>query len=414
MLRGMKTDADLRIQYELLAPQMNERMRREWAATEALALGRGGNAIVARATGVAPSTIVRGIRELLERTSGGVPPLARSRVRRPGAGRKKETDKDPTLLADLESMVQPLSRGDPESPLLWICKSLRNLAHELTAKGHSVGRDTVASLLKSLGFSLQANRKVLEGSHHADRDAQFIYINERIAAQQSTGNPALSVDTKKKELVGEYKNAGREWRPKGEPVKVDTHDFMGELGRASPYGVYDIGANVGWVNVGITADTSEFAVESLRRWWNFLGKQRYPNATELLVTADCGGSNGYRVRLWKLQLQGLADELGIAITVCHLPPGTSKWNKIEHRLFSFITLNWRGKPLTDYQTIINLIGATKNSKGLKVYCTLDENTYEKGRKVSDADMAGMNLHRHEFHGEWNYTIRPRHWMVATS
>ena len=403
----MKTEADLRIQYESLAPQMNERMRREWAATEAIALGAGGSAMVARATGIAPSTLVRGIHELRARMEGSAEPLDPSRVRHRGGGRKKKTDQDPTLLADLQALIQPMSLGDPESPLLWVCKSLRNLVRELAAKGHKVGRDTIAMLLKSMGYSLQANSKTLEGRQHEDRDAQFIYINERIKAQQAAGNPALSVDTKKKEIVGDYKNAGREYRPKGAPVKVDVHDFMGDLGRASPYGVYDIGANVGWVNVGITADTSEFAVESLRRWWNFLGIELYPDTNEVLITADCGGSNGNRVRLWKLELQSLADEVGVAITVCHLPPSTSKWNKIEHRMFSFITMNWRGKPLTDYQTIVSLIGATKNSKGLKVYCTLDENTYEKGRKVSDSDMAALNLHRHEFHGEWNYTIRPR-------
>lgn len=403
----MKTEADLRIQYDFLTPTMNERMRREWAASEALAIGSGGNAMVARATGIAPSTIVRGIRELRARAASGAVPLDSSRVRRPGAGRPKKTEQDPSLLGDLQAMIQPMERGDPESPLLWICKSLRNVARELLAKGHEVSHRTVGTLMKAMGYSLQANRKTLEGNQHADRDAQFVYINERIAAQQAAGNPALSVDTKKKELVGNYRNNGRDYRPKGDPVKVDMHDFMGDLGRASPYGVYDIGDNVGWVNVGITADTSEFAVESLRRWWNFLGKARYPNANELLITADCGGSNGNRVRLWKLELQKFVNEIGISVTVCHLPPSTSKWNKIEHRLFSFITMNWRGKPLTDYQTMINLIGATKNTKGLKVYCTLDENVYEKGRKVSDREMDGLNVHRHEFHGEWNYTIRPQ-------
>ena len=310
------------------------------------------------------------------------------------------------MLGALEALVEPCTRGDPESTLRWTCKSLRVLAGELVRKGHDVSYRTVGRLLKHLDYSLQGNRKTLEGAQHADRNAQFEYINAQCKKRIKANNPAVSVDTKKKELVGEYKNGGREYRPKGQPEKVDVHDFKGELGRVSPYGVYDMNDNSGWVSVGISADTSEFAVESIQRWWNSMGYERYSDASELFITADCGGSNGYRTRLWKLELQKLADELGIPITVCHFPPGTSKWNKIEHRLFSFITINWRGKPLRTYQTVVKLIAATTTKTGLEVQCELDPSDYEKGRKVSDEEMQTIKLRPHRFHGEWNYTIAP--------
>ncbi len=308
----------------------------------------------------------------------------------------------------LEQLVEPVTRGDPESPLRWTVKSLRRLSAELKAKGHDVSRTLVSRLLKSLGYSLQANRKTMEGGSHPDRNAQFEHINAQTEQRLEAGNPVISVDTKKKELVGPFKNGGRELRPKGDGEKVRVHDFVDrELGKANPYRVYDIGANTGWVNVGVTSDTAEFAVESIRRWWHSEGCTAYPGATELLITADCGGSNGYRTRLWKLELQGLADEVGFPISVCHLPPGTSKWNKIEHRLFSFISMNWRGKPLVSLDVIIKMIAATTTAAGLVVHCELDENVYEKGRKVTDAEMAAINLAVDEFHGEWNYTIQPR-------
>jgi len=402
----MKTEAQIRQQAERIWGSLDERSRREWAASEALALGYGGVSKVHRATGLVPSTIGRGIRDIRARELAGVPDVdLPRRIREPGGGRKRKTDEYPTLLPDLLGLVDPDTRGDPESPLRWSSKSAASLAQGLSEMGHNVCSRTVNRILKAEGYSLQANAKTVEGHQNADRDAQFIYINNKVKAQHQAGNPAISTDTKKKELVGNYKNAGREIRPKGAPVNVDVHDFMGELGRASPYGVYDIGQNVGWVSLGISADTAEFAVEAIRRWWKSMGCQRYPLATELLITVDCGGSNGYRVRLWKLALQDLVNELGFPITVCHLPPGTSKWNKIEHRLFSHITMNWRGKPLIDYQTIISLISATTAAKGLEVQCRLDDGTYEKGRKVSDAEMKTINLHPHEFHGEWNYTIK---------
>jgi|SaaInlV_200m_DNA_2_1039689.scaffolds.fasta_scaffold24542_1 transposase len=401
----MTTEATLRRKWNQVRGSLDERGRREWAAAEALAIGYGGLVRVHRATGMARSTIRKGIKELEGLTETPSPDEPR-RVRRPGGGRKKKTEEDPGLLDDLEALVEPGTRGDPESPLRWTVKSLRTLARELKALGHSLSYRTVGRLLKTLGYSLQGNRKTLEGTSHPDRDAQFEYINQKTAEQSANGEPSISVDTKKKELVGPYKNVGKALRPKGEPEKVNGHDFRGELGRANPYGVYDIERNEGWVSVGISSDTAEFAVESIRRWWNEMGRLRYPDATSLLTTADCGGSNGYRTRLWKLELQRLADDLGLAVTVCHLPPGTSKWNKIEHRLFSFIAMNWRGRPLVDYQTIVQLIAATTTEAGLQVRCALDENEYEKGRKVSDAEMAALNLHRHEFHGDWNYTLTP--------
>lgn len=329
------------------------------------------------------------------------------RVRRTGGGRKSLAATDKTLLSDLRTLVDPATRGDPMAPLLWCAKSLRNLAAELRACGHHIGHNVVAKLLRELGYSLQANRKTLEGSHHPDRDAQFNYINDQVKVALAAGQPAISVDTKKKELVGDFKNNGREYRPKGDPEKVRVHDFViPELGRAAPYGVYDIADNTGWVSVGIDHDTASFAVNSIRRWWQTMGRERYPKARKLVITADGGGSNGSRVRLWKIELQALANELDIEITVCHLPPGTSKWNKIEHRLFSFITQNWRGRPLTSYQAIVQLIAATNTDAGLTVRSELDTNTYPKGTKVADADMDALNLQRHDFHGEWNYTIKP--------
>lgn len=393
----------IRVRFEALDPLLDERGRRRYAAAEALAAGHGGISAVSQITGVARSTIGRGLVEL--RDGATTEP---DRVRRPGGGRKPLTVKDATLLDDLRGLVEPSTRGDPQTPLLWTAKSLRNIAAGLRELGHQISHSVVGELLRSLGYSLQANRKTREGGNHPDRDAQFAYINERVKIALAAGEPAIFVDTKKKELVGDFKNAGREWRPKGSPEPVRVHDFLiKQLGRAVPYGVYDIGENAGWVSVGVDHDTASFAVNAIRCWWQTMGQARYPNAKRLLITADGGGSNGTRLRLWKLELQRLADELGLAITVCHLPPGTSKWNKIEHRLFSFITQNWRGKPLISHQVIVELIAATSTKTGLKVRCQLDQNTYPAGIKVSNAELQGVNLTRHDFHGEWNYTINPK-------
>ena len=382
---------------------LDERARRRFAAAEAMSAGRGGVSAVTRATGVARSTIGRGLAEL---RSGET--LDTSRVRRPGGGCKPLIETDTNLLNDLRSLVEPDTRGDPQSSLLWTCKSLTKLSRGLREMGHKIGRTLVGELLHELEYSLQGNRKTLEGSKHPDRDAQFRYINGCVNKALAAGAPAISVDTKKKELVGDFRNAGREWRPKGSPEEVRVHDFViPELGRAAPYGVYDIAANAGWVSVGIDHDTGAFAVNAIRSWWKLMGRERYPDASTLLITADGGGSNGSRVRLWKLELQKLADELGLTITVCHLPPGTSKWNRIEHRLFSFITGNWRGKPLVSHQVIVQLIAATTTKTGLTVRCELDQNTYPAGIKVSDAEIEAVNLTRHDFHGEWNYTISPK-------
>jgi len=408
----MKTEAQIRRQYEQIRGALHERARREWAGSEAMALGHGGIAKVHRATGMAPSTIGKGVRELRARESEAVVSPVQ-RVRRSGGGRKKKVDQNPQLLSALESLVEPATRGDPGSPLRWTVKSLRRLSEELSHMGHDVSRNVVSRVLRMLGYSLQGNSKQLEGSHHPDRNAQFEHINRRSAQQLAQGNPVISVDTKKKELVGSFKNAGREVRPKGSPEQVQVHDFIDrELGKANPYGVYDIGDNSGWVSVGISSDTAAFAVESIRRWWKASGAARYTTASELLITADCGGSNGYRTRLWKYELQQLADELGLPITVCHLPPGTSKWNKIEHRLFSFISMNWRGKPLVSHQVIIKLISATRTNKGLTVQCELDDNEYDKGRKITDQQMAALNIKRDPFHGEWNYTLNPSSLAIA--
>ena len=398
--------AAIKLRHTALDPMLDERGRRRFAAAEALAAGRGGVTAVARITGIARSTIDRGLAEL---RGEAVPAAAPDRIRRKGGGRRPLVATDPTLLTDLKDLVEPATRGDPMAPLLWTAKSLRNLAAGLRGLGHRVCHNVVANLLRDMGYSLQANRKTREGTNHPDRDAQFGYINDHVKQALAAREPAISVDTKKKELVGDFKNAGREYRPKGQPEPVRVHDFkIPELGRAAPYGVYDIADNAGWVSVGIDHDTASFAVNAIRRWWQAMGRARYPHATRLLVTADCGGSNGVRLRLWKRELQTLANELDIAITVCHLPPGTSKWNKIEHRLFSFITQNWRARPLVSYQTIVQLIAATTTDTGLKVQCEIDPNTYPAGVKVTDAEMDAINIQRHEFHGDWNYTIRPHH------
>jgi transposase len=393
----------IRDRFTALSPHLDERGRRVFAAVEAQSAGYGGIAAVARATGIAPSTIGRGLDELADTAT-----LSADRVRRPGGGRKKLVVKHATLLDDLLGLVSPSERGDPMSPLRWTCKGLRRLARELGELGHKISHTAVGELLKQQKFSLQANSKTREGEGHVDRDGQFVHINRSVTAALAEQQPVISVDTKKKELVGDFKNAGREWRPQGEPEAVRVHDFkITELGRAVPYGVYDIAANTGWVSVGIDHDTAAFAVQAIRSWWHNVGATRYPGAKYLAITADGGGSNGSRVRLWKHELQRLSNELGIDIRVHHLPPGTSKWNKIEHRLFSFISINWRAKPLVSYQVIVDLISATTTDKGLTVRCELDENTYPKGILVSDEDMAAINIVRDEFHGEWNYTIRPR-------
>jgi Rhodopirellula transposase DDE domain len=398
-------EAAIKLRYVAVDPVLDERARRRFAAAEALAAGRGGVTAVARVTGMARSTIDRGLSELRGET---VTAAAPDRIRRKGGGRKPLVVTDPTLLSDLKYLVEPATRGDPMAPLLWTAKSLRRLAAGLRGLGHRICHNVVADLLRDMGYSLQANRKTREGTNHPDRDAQFGYINDQVKQALAASEPAISVDTKKKELVGDFKNGGREYRPKGEPEPVRVHDFIiPELGRAAPYGVYDIADNAGWVSVGIDHDTASFAVNAIRRWWQAMGRARYPHATRLVVTADCGGSNGVRLRLWKRELQTLANELGISITVCHLPPGTSKWNKIEHRLFSFITQNWRGRPLVSYQTIVQLISATTTDTGLKVQCEIDPNTYPAGVKVTDAEMDAINIHRHEFHGDWNYTISPQ-------
>jgi transposase len=390
--------------FRLLAGELDERALRLWAAAEAEGHGRGGTAAVARATGIAESTIRRGRRELASGSSPGP-----GRVRGAGAGRKPLVETDPTLLADLERLVDGESRGDPERPLRWTAKSLRQLAGELRAQGHEISARSVAPLLRRLGYSLQANAKTREGAQHPDRDAQFGHINATVGATLDAGEPAISVDTKKKELVGDFKNAGRELRPKGSPERVRTHDFRDpdpELGKAAPHGVYDIADDVGWVSVGIDNDTAQFAVESIRGWWQQLGRDRYPHATTLTITADCGGSNGNRTRLWKTELQRLADETGLRIRVCHFPPATSKWNRIEHRLFSFITMNRRGKPLVSRRSIIGLIAATTTRTGLTVHARLDERPYPSGIRITDAQLAAVNLAGDPFHPEWNYTIKP--------
>ena len=392
------------MRYGALSAALDERSRRLLLGAEAAAAGRGGQAAVARATGASPATIRRGLGELGEPAGQ----LEGGRIRRPGGGRKRTVDRDPTLRRDLEALIEPVSLGDPESPLRWTTKSVRRLAAELGRVGHRVSYRIVGELLHELGYSLQANRKTLAGTDHPDRDAQFSHLNAAVQLQLSLGQPVISVDTKKKELVGPFRNGGKELRPKGDPEPVRMHDFViPELGRASPYGVYDVGQNEAWVSVGTDHDTAAFAVESIRRWWATMGAPLYPAATRLLVTADAGGSNGYRLRLWKLELQKLADETGLEIAVCHFPPGTSKWNKIEHRLFSAISQNWRGKPLVSHEVIVKLIAATTTRTGLRVRSALDENRYPAGRTVSDADMDTLYLRPDAFHGEWNYSLLPR-------
>ena len=369
---------------------------------EARALGRGGVSLMARISGLARSTIYHGLSDIEAKVAA-----APGRLRKAGGGRKRKTSEDPTLAADLRDLVEPVTRGDPMQPLLWTSRSLRNLVAALAERGHRVCPTVVGNLLRDMGYSLQANSKTREGGQHIDRDAQFQYINTQAKTFLAAHQPVISVDTKKKELVGNFKNNGREWRRQGRPERVNIHDFIDpKLSRAVPYGVYDITNNVGWVSVGTDHDTASFAVHAIRRWWRTMGKQRHPKATRLMISADGGGSNGYRVRLWKVELQKLADEIKLPITVCHLPPGTSKWNKIEHRLFSFITMNWRGKPLRSYRTIVQLIAATTTDAGLKVRAELDENKYPKAVKVTDAQLAAVNLSRHSFHGDWNYTIAP--------
>jgi hypothetical protein len=400
--------AQIRQKYKALGPMLDERMRRQWAAAEAQSLGRGGVSAVVLATGMSHNTIDRGLRELQARAEGAHEPVPRGRVRLPGGGRKRVTESDPLIGQVLEMLVEPLTRGDPESPLRWTCKSTRRLAEELSQRGHRVGERTVALLLHQAGYSLQSNRKVREGQSDPDRNAQFEHINAQVRAFQRRGQPAISVDTKKKELVGDFKNGGREWRPKGKPEEVRVHDFQDPgLGKAIPYGVYDITHNQGWVSVGIDHDTARFAAEAIRRWWRKMGRKRLPNARELLITADGGGSNGSRCRLWKVALQELADKTGLKLTVCHFPPGTSKWNKIEHRMFSHITQNWRGRPLISHEVIINLIANTTTTKGLVIKAELDVHTYETGVKVSDAQLAALRLKKAKFHGDWNYVISPR-------
>jgi len=389
--------------YAAVAPLIDERARRLLAGSEALAIGRGGVAAVARATGLARTTVARGVADVQAGETVG-----RGRIRRAGAGRPPIERRDPTLRRDLEALIEPTSRGDPESPLRWTTRSVRNLAAELRRQGHAVSHQTVAELLRAMGYSLQANRKTLEGTSHPDRDAQFSHLNAAVQLQLELGGPVISVDTKKKELVGPFRNGGKELRPKGDPEPVLLHDFViPELGRASPYGVYDVAANEAWVSVGSDHDTAAFAVESIRRWWATMGAPLYPDATRLLITADAGGSNGYRVRLWKLELQKLADETGLEIAVCHFPPGTSKWNKIEHRLFSAISQNWRGKPLVSHEVIVELIAATTTRTGLRVRSKLDTNAYPAGLTVSEANMATLHLRPDTFHGEWNYSLVPR-------
>jgi len=397
------SEGEIKQRFSQLEAWLDERTRRLWAAAESAAHGRGGISLVARASGVSRRAIAVGLAELRKKPDRSQ--RRRLPIRQKGGGRKKASLKDPNLLVDLEKLLEPVTRGDPQSPLRWTCKSVRNLAGELRAQGHKVSHMLVAELLHEQQYSLQANRKTKEGATHPDRDAQFEYINAQATEFLNRGQPAISVDTKKKEQVGDYQNGGREWRPKGQPEPVQIHDFAKQ--KDAPYGVYDLGQNAGWVSVGTDHDTSAFAVESIRRWWNMMGRETYPGARQLLITADSGGSNGSRVRLWKLELQKLADETGLEISVCHFPPGTSKWNKIEHRLFSFITKNWRGKPLVSHEVIVNLIAATTTRTGLRVQSQLDTGKYPKGIKVSKQQFAALQLRTDTFHGEWNYTIMPR-------
>lgn len=392
--------------YAALAPLMDERMRRQWAAAEARSYGWGGLRAVSRATGMSPTTIAVGQRELAASEADPKAPRE-SRLRRPGGGRKRLTVVDPELTASLEKLVDPMTRGDPQSPLRWTCKSTTQLAGELTRQGHPVSPRSVGRLLKAAGYRLQSNRKTREGSTHPDRNIQFEHINATVIAFQEQGQPVISVDTKKKEIIGKFKNNGREWHPCGKPEEVLVHDFMDkELGKAIPYGVYDVTANQGWVSVGIDHDTAQFAAGAIHRWWKKMGSKRHRGAKRLLITADGGGSNGSRCRLWKVALQDLANRLGIPIHVCHFPPGTSKWNKIEHRMFCHITQNWRGRPLVSHDVIINLIASTVTAKGLRIKAELDPKPYPLKIKVTDEELAAVNIRPESFHGDWNYGILP--------
>jgi Rhodopirellula transposase DDE domain len=406
-MEDANVEARIRRKFRLVAVELDERRRRQWAAAEAREVGWGGISLVARATGLSRPTIMAGLKDL--QLSSKSRAVAAARVRSPGGGRRALTQADPGLLEALERLIEPATRGDPMSPLRWTCKSTAKLADELTRQNHPVSDRTVALLLKQSGYSLQANRKTREGSSHPDRNAQFEYINRQVSAFHRRRQPVISVDTKKKELVGEFKNPGEEWHPQGQPETVNVHDFPDpKLGKAIPYGVYDLACNEGWVSVGIDHDTAEFACASIQRWWNEMGSARFPRATELLITADGGGSNSSRNRLWKKSLQSLADELDMTLRVCHFPPGTSKWNKIEHRLFCFITKNWRGRPLTTYEVIVNLIASTTTKTGLTVRAALDPHRYETGIAVSDEELARLRITPAKFHGNWNYTIKPRH------
>jgi Rhodopirellula transposase DDE domain len=405
-MQDAKAEARIRRKFRLVAVELDERRRRQWAAAEARDAGWGGISLVARATCLSRPTIMAGLKELELSAKSRL--VAAARVRSPGGGRRKLTQSDPGLLEALERLIDPATRGDPMSPLRWTCKSTAKLAEELTRQNHPVTDRTVAMLLKQSGYSLQANRKSREGSSHPDRNAQFEYINRQVRAFQKRQQPVVSVDTKKKELVGEFKNPGEEWHPQGQPQPVNVHDFPDKkLGKAIPYGVYDLAGNEGWVSVGIDHDTAEFACASILRWWNEMGSARFPRATELMITADGGGSNSSRNRLWKKSLQCLADELGMTLKICHFPPGTSKWNKIEHRLFCFITKNWRGRPLTTYEVIVNLIASTTTKTGLVVRAAMDPRQYETGITVSDEELEHLRLTRAKFHGEWNYSIKPQ-------
>jgi len=402
-----ETVTALRAKFGALLPHLDERAQRLALAAEARSLGHGGIAAVARASGSARSRVQRGVAELEAGAEPG------GRVRRPGAGRRSVTETDPGVMAALLSLVEPARRGDPESALCWTTLSLKHLADQLAGMGHPVSTWTVARLLRAAGFSLQASSKTIEGRQHPDRDGQFSYLNAQVMDHTAAGDPVISVDTKKKELIGEFKNNGREWLPKGSPTPVNVHDFKDpELGKVNPYGVYDIAADTGWVSVGVDHDTSAFAVSTIRSWWDQVGKQAYPHAARLLITADGGGSNGYRTRLWKTELAALAAETGLTITVSHLPPGTSKWNKIEHRLFSRISISWRGRPLTSRQTVVNLIGATTTANGAPVHAVLDTTDYPAGIKITNQQMRELEssgtLTRHDWHGEWNYTLHPQH------
>jgi Rhodopirellula transposase DDE domain len=396
----------IRRKFQALTVVMDEGMRRQWAAAEARELAWGGISCVARATGISRTTILAGIRELrIQEASEALP---HSGIRRPGAGRKLLVESDPELWDALDALVDPVTRGHPETPLRWTCKSTRKLAEELCRQGHAVSDRTVARLLYAAGYSLQANRKTREGKGHPDRNAQFEHISQQVQRVQKRGQPVVSIDTKKKELVGDFKNPGQEWRPEGDPQPTRVHDFKDkDLGKAIPHGVYDMTNNQGWVSVGINHDTAHFAANSIRQWWDKMGQRRFPRTSELMITADGGGSNNYRSRLWKVALQNLADQLDFKLRVCHFPPGTSKWNKIEHRLFSYITSNWRGQPLVSLATIVNLIASTTTTTGLFVQAAVDTNVYETGIKVTDEEMANLRLTPSEFHGEWNYTIAPR-------